>query len=211
MSQWFLVFLKRLPLGPHPSPLPLAGEGGRSSPWGVCNQRGIDARVYEGPALQRHDSTIATLAHLHRPDATADPVDQPRHRVSPAQHSRQRSIPMIATPTPAMLVRLVYEKALTHGSLRRTIVPARSCDSLSRSDPAGTPVHPWRAKWMTVPPDTLQALIRSCHGFARTDDRLALVCPALDNSLKAVKTLRKPDLTSVQFCRLLRAQAGGKL
>ena len=35
-----------VPSPPHPSPLPPAGEGGRSSPWGVCNQRGIDARVY---------------------------------------------------------------------------------------------------------------------------------------------------------------------
>ena len=64
---------------------------------------------------------------------------------------------------------------------------------------------------MTVPPDTLQALIRSCHGFAHTDAQLALVCPELDNSLKVVKTLRKPNLTSVLSCRLLRAQAGGKL
>ena len=63
---------------------------------------------------------------------------------------------------------------------------------------------------MTVPNTTLQAMIRSYHGFALTDDELELVRPELDNSLKEVDKLRALDLASVLSGRLLRAQEGGK-
>jgi len=64
---------------------------------------------------------------------------------------------------------------------------------------------------MTVPNATLQAMIRSYHGFALTDDELELVRPELDNYLKEVDKLRTLDLASALSGRLLRAQEGGKL
>jgi hypothetical protein len=64
---------------------------------------------------------------------------------------------------------------------------------------------------MTIPNETLQAMIRSYHGFALTDDELDLVRPELDNYLKEVDKLRALDLASVLSGRLLRAQEGEKL
>jgi len=58
---------------------------------------------------------------------------------------------------------------------------------------------------MTVPNATLQAMIRSYHGFALTDDELELARPELDNYLKEVDKLRALDLASVLSGRLLRA------
>jgi len=63
---------------------------------------------------------------------------------------------------------------------------------------------------MTVPNATLQAMIRSYHGFVLTNDELELVRPELDNYLKEVDKLRALDLASVLSGRLLRAQEGGK-
>jgi len=63
---------------------------------------------------------------------------------------------------------------------------------------------------MTVPNATLQAMIRSYHGFALADDELELVRPELDNYLKEAVKLRALDLASVLSGRLLRAQEGGK-
>ena len=64
---------------------------------------------------------------------------------------------------------------------------------------------------MTVPNATLQAMIRSYHGLARTDDEFELVRPELNNYLKEVDKLRALDLASVLSGRLPRAQEGGKL
>ena len=63
---------------------------------------------------------------------------------------------------------------------------------------------------MTIPNATLQAMIRSYHGFALTDAELELVRPELDNYLKEVEKLRELDLASVLSCCLLRAQERGK-
>lgn len=63
---------------------------------------------------------------------------------------------------------------------------------------------------MTIPNETLQAMIRSYHGFELTDAELELVRPELDNYLKAVETLRELDLSDVMSARLLRTQEGEK-
>ena len=63
---------------------------------------------------------------------------------------------------------------------------------------------------MSIPNATLQAMIRSYHGFALTDDELELVRPELESYLKEVEKLRELDLASVMSGRLLRAQEGGK-
>jgi hypothetical protein len=63
---------------------------------------------------------------------------------------------------------------------------------------------------MTIPNETLQAMIRSYHGLALTDDELELVRPELDNYLKEVEKLRALDLANVMSGRLLRAQEGEK-
>ncbi len=63
---------------------------------------------------------------------------------------------------------------------------------------------------MSIPNETLQAMIRSYRGFALTDDELELVRPELENYLKEVEKLRDLDLASVMSGRLLQAQEGGK-
>ena len=64
---------------------------------------------------------------------------------------------------------------------------------------------------MTIPNETLQAMIRSYYGFELTDEKLDLVRPELDNYLKEVEQLRELDLSSVMSSRLLQAQEGGEL
>ncbi|MEE8302999.1 MAG: hypothetical protein V3S24_11250 [Candidatus Tectomicrobia bacterium] len=61
---------------------------------------------------------------------------------------------------------------------------------------------------MTIPNETLQAMIRSYYGFELTDEELDLVRPELDNYLKEVEQLRELDLSSVMSSRLLQAQEG---
>jgi hypothetical protein len=61
---------------------------------------------------------------------------------------------------------------------------------------------------MTIPNETLQAMIRTYHGFALTDAELELVRPELDNYLQELDTLRDLDLSDVLSARLLRAQEG---
>jgi hypothetical protein len=61
---------------------------------------------------------------------------------------------------------------------------------------------------MTIPNETLQAMIRAYHGFALTDAELELVRPELDNYLQELETLRDLDLSDVLSARLLRAQEG---
>ena len=62
---------------------------------------------------------------------------------------------------------------------------------------------------MSIPNETLQAMIRSYHGFALTDDELGLVRPELEHYLREVEKLRELDLADVLSGRLLRAQEGG--
>ena len=62
---------------------------------------------------------------------------------------------------------------------------------------------------MSIPNETLQAMIRSYYGFTLTDDELELVRPELDSYLEEVEKLRELDLASVMSGRLLRVQEGG--
>jgi hypothetical protein len=62
---------------------------------------------------------------------------------------------------------------------------------------------------MSIPNETLQAMIRAYHGFALTDDELARVRPELENYLQEAEKLRELDLANVMSARLLRAQEGG--
>lgn len=62
---------------------------------------------------------------------------------------------------------------------------------------------------MTIPHETLQAMIRAYGGFALTDAELDRVAPELENYLQAVAKLRELDLSNVISSRLLRAQEGG--
>jgi hypothetical protein len=64
---------------------------------------------------------------------------------------------------------------------------------------------------MTIPTETLQAMIRSHHGFELTDEELDRVRPELENYLNEVEKLRDLDLSSVMSSRLLRAQEGEEL
>jgi hypothetical protein len=63
---------------------------------------------------------------------------------------------------------------------------------------------------MTIANETLQAMIRSYHGFELTDEELERVRPELENYLNEVEKLRDLDLSSVMSSRLLRAQEGEK-
>ena len=64
---------------------------------------------------------------------------------------------------------------------------------------------------MTIANETLQAMIRSYHGFELTDAELELVRPELENYLNEVEKLRDLDLSGVMSSRLLRAQEGEEL
>jgi len=59
---------------------------------------------------------------------------------------------------------------------------------------------------MSIPNATLQAMIRSYHGFALTDAELELVRPELESYLEEVEKLRDLDLANVMSGRLLRVQ-----
>jgi hypothetical protein len=61
---------------------------------------------------------------------------------------------------------------------------------------------------MSIPNETLQAMIRAYHGFELTDAELELVRPELDNYLQEIETLRTLDLSDVLSARLLRVQEG---
>ena len=61
---------------------------------------------------------------------------------------------------------------------------------------------------MTIPNETLQAMIRAYHGFELSDKELELVRPELDNYLQELETLRTLDLSDVLSARLLRTQEG---
>ena len=61
---------------------------------------------------------------------------------------------------------------------------------------------------MTIPNETLQAMMRAYHGFELSDAELELVRPELDNYLQELETLRTLDLSDVLSARLLRAQEG---
>ena len=63
---------------------------------------------------------------------------------------------------------------------------------------------------MSIPNETLQAMIEAYHGFALTDDELELVRPELESYLKEVEKLRELDLASVMSGRLLRTLEEGK-
>ena len=63
---------------------------------------------------------------------------------------------------------------------------------------------------MSIPHETLQAIIRAYGGFALTDAELDRVAPELENYLQAVEKLRELDLSNVMSSRLIRAQEGGQ-
>lgn len=63
---------------------------------------------------------------------------------------------------------------------------------------------------MTIPHETLQAMIRVYGGFALSDAELDRVAPELENYLQAVEKLRALDLSNIMSSRLLRAQEGGQ-
>jgi hypothetical protein len=62
---------------------------------------------------------------------------------------------------------------------------------------------------MSIPNETLQAMIRSYQGFVLTDDELELVRPELESYLQEVEKLRELALANVMSRRLLQAQEGG--
>ena len=63
---------------------------------------------------------------------------------------------------------------------------------------------------MTVPRDTLRAMIRDFRGFELSDIELDLIQPELENYLAEIEKLRELDLSDVMSSRLLRAQEGGQ-
>ena len=62
---------------------------------------------------------------------------------------------------------------------------------------------------MSVPDETLKAMIRDFHGFELSDDELELIRPELDSYLDEIDRLRDLDLSRVFSGRLLRVDEGG--
>jgi hypothetical protein len=63
---------------------------------------------------------------------------------------------------------------------------------------------------MTIPNETLRAMIQAFHGFELTDDELDRIRPELDTYMREVDKLRELELAAVMSSRLLRAQEGGQ-
>ncbi len=61
---------------------------------------------------------------------------------------------------------------------------------------------------MTIPNETLQAMIRSFNGFELTDEELERLRPELDNYVREIEKLRELNLADVMSSRLIRAQEG---
>jgi Ca2+-binding EF-hand superfamily protein len=61
---------------------------------------------------------------------------------------------------------------------------------------------------MSIPNETLQAMIQAFNGFELTDEELERMRPELDNYLKEMENLRALDLANVMSSRLIRAQEG---
>jgi hypothetical protein len=61
---------------------------------------------------------------------------------------------------------------------------------------------------MTIPNETLRAMIQSFNGFELTDEELERVRPELDNYVREMQKLRELDLAAVMSSRLIRAQEG---
>ncbi len=61
---------------------------------------------------------------------------------------------------------------------------------------------------MTIPNETLQAMIQAFNGFPLSDDELERVRPELDNYVREMEKLRDLDLADVMSSRLIRAQEG---
>ena len=62
---------------------------------------------------------------------------------------------------------------------------------------------------MSVPNETLKAMIRDFHGFELSDDELELIRPELDSYLDEIERLRDLDLSRVFSGRLLRLDEAG--
>jgi hypothetical protein len=64
---------------------------------------------------------------------------------------------------------------------------------------------------MSIPKDTLKAMIRDYGGFAVSDEELEIMRPEMENYLAEVEKLKSLDLSGVLSARLLRAEEGGQL
>ena len=62
---------------------------------------------------------------------------------------------------------------------------------------------------MSIPNETLKAMIRDFHGFELSDDELELIRPELDSYLDEIERLRDLDLSRVFSGRLLRLDEAG--
>ncbi len=64
---------------------------------------------------------------------------------------------------------------------------------------------------MSIPKDTLKAMIRDFQGFEMSDEELELIRPELDNYLAELELLKELDLSDTLSARLLRAKEGGQV
>jgi hypothetical protein len=64
---------------------------------------------------------------------------------------------------------------------------------------------------MSIPKDTLKAMIRDYGGFAVSDEELEIMRPEMENYLAEVEKLKSLNLSGVLSARLLRAEEGGQL
>ena len=63
---------------------------------------------------------------------------------------------------------------------------------------------------MSIPNETLKAIIRDYGGFELDDSELELIRPELVNYMAEMEKLRDVDLSDVMSSRLMRAQEGGE-
>ena len=64
---------------------------------------------------------------------------------------------------------------------------------------------------MSIPKETLKAMIRDFQGFELSDEELEMIRPELDNYLAELELLKELDLSDTMSARLLRAKEGGEV
>ena len=87
-----------------------------------------------------------------------------------------------------------------HRALNSRVLPAWQCGLVHRP----TTITKQRGMKVSIPNETLKAMIRDYNGFELSDEELELVRPELESYLSELKKLEDVDLSDVFSGRLMQ-------